>query len=127
MEILVGRITKDAQLKTITGDRQVINFSIAVNDNYKTKQGEAKKITRFFNCAYWVASGIVKHLTKGTLVELNGRIGLNTYQNMEGKTVASLTMNVSNIKLHGKAAAKNEATSAAPATTPEETTDDLPF
>ncbi len=131
METLVGRITKDAQVATIKSDKQVVNFSIAVNDNYKAKDGEAKKVTRFFNCAYWISAAIAKHLVKGTLVELNGRIGLNTWENMEGKTIASLTMHVSNIKLHGKGAGKNEGGAAAAntttATTANETNDDLPF
>ncbi len=128
METLVGRVVRNADVKTTKSDKQVVNFSIAVNDDYKTKGGEAKKVVRYFNCAYWIGAGIAKHLTKGTLVELNGRIGLNTYENMEGKTVASLTMHVSNIKLHGKGAAKNEAT-AQPTTAalPAETNDDLPF
>lgn len=129
MEILVGRVTKDAQVATTKSDKQVVNFSIAVNDNYKPKDGsEVKKLVRYFNCAYWISAGIAKHLTKGTLVELNGRIGLNTWENMEGKTIASLTMHVNNIKLHGKGAGK-EATAAHPkaAAMATEQTDDLPF
>ncbi|MGN6210977.1 single-stranded DNA-binding protein [Parafilimonas sp.] len=42
MEILVGRLTKNAEVRTTNNDKQVVNFSIAVNDNYKTK-GTAKQ------------------------------------------------------------------------------------
>lgn len=104
METLVGRLTKNAEVKTTKSDKQVVNFSIAVNDNYKAKNdSETKKVVRYFNCAYWINTTIAKHLTKGTLVELNGRIHLDTWENMDGKTMASLSMHVSNIKLHGKA------------------------
>lgn len=128
METLVGRVTRNAEVKTTKNDKQVVNFSIAVNDNYKSKGGEAKEVVRYFNCAYWVATGIAKHLTRGTLVELNGRIGLNTYENMEGKTIASLTMHVNNIKLHGKGKGKSEAAEQpATAALPAEASDDLPF
>jgi single-strand DNA-binding protein len=56
METLVGRITKDAAVKTTKTDKQVVNFSIAVNDNYRPKGGDSKKIVRYFNCAYWLTA-----------------------------------------------------------------------
>jgi single-strand DNA-binding protein len=131
MEILVGRVTKDAQVRKTNGGKDVVNFSIAVNDNYKPKgSSETKEVVRYFNCAYWLAAGVAKHLTKGTLVELNGRIDLNTYTNMEGKTIASLAMHVNNIKLHSKAKNNGMATAptqAAAALEHTEPVDDLPF
>ena len=103
METLVGRLTKNAEARTTKNNKQVVNFSIAVNDNYKSKgDSETRKAVRYFNCAYWINTGIAGYLTKGTLVELNGRINLDSWENMEGKTMASLSMHVSNIKLHGK-------------------------
>lgn len=129
METLVGRITKNATVATTKSDKQVVNFSIAVNDNYKPKgSSEVKKIVRYLNCAYWLSAAIAKHLTKGTLVELNGRIHLNTYTNMEGKTVASLAMHVNNIKLHGSPKGQgNKAAAAAQPAAAAEPVDDLPF
>ena len=52
MEILTGRLTEHAMVKEISEDKQVVNFSIAVNDRYKTKGGEAKENTRYFRCLY---------------------------------------------------------------------------
>ena len=51
-----------------------MNFSVAINDSYKTKQGERKEQTTYYNCSYWINAKIVEYLTKGTLVELSGRI-----------------------------------------------------
>ncbi len=131
MEILVGRVTKDAQVKTTKSGKEVVNFSIAVNDNYRPKgSSETKQVVRYFNCAYWLAAGIARHLTKGSLVEVNGRIDLNTYTNMEGKTIASLAMHVSNIKLHGSSKNGGRATAQVQAVAAVEHTepvDDLPF
>ena len=127
METLVGRVVKNAEVRTTKNDKQVVNFSIAVNDSYKAKNNsEAKKVVRYFNCAYWINTTIAEHLTKGTLVELNGRINLDSWENMEGKTMASLSMHVNNIKLHGKGASKKEE---AQATTTDTAAagDDLPF
>lgn len=131
METLVGRLTKNATVATTKSDKQVVNFSVAVNEYYKPKNGEAKKITRYFNCAYWRSTRVADILTKGALVEINGRIGVNTYQNMEGKTVASLTMQVNILQVHGQAGAKdnrnNNVAAPATATTANEANDDLPF
>ncbi len=53
-----------------------MNFNVAVNDSNKTKDGELKKVTIYFQCSYWVNPGIAQYLTKGTLVELYGRMGV---------------------------------------------------
>ncbi len=130
METLVGRVVKNAEIRTTKNDKQVVNFSIAVNDSYKAKNdSEAKKVVRYFNCAYWINTTIAEHLIKGTLVELNGRINLDTWENMECKTIAALAMHVNNIKLHGKSTGKKEADTneSNTATAAGETGDDLPF
>ena len=46
------------------------------------------KATNYFNCSYWVNAAIAEHLTKGTLVELYGRISVNTWTNNEGEAKA---------------------------------------
>ncbi len=102
MEILVGRITADAKVSMLKGERKVVNFSIAINDSYKQKgTGELKKSVTYANCSYWLGEGIAKYLTKGTLVEMCGRIGVNAYMAMDGGAKASLNFHVNNIKLHG--------------------------
>ena len=89
MEI-TGRITKDAVVNQRNDDRQVINFTVAINDYYKPKNSsEGKKITTFINCSYWLTSKIVQRLTKGTLVELSGRIGVNAYVDLQGEAKAT--------------------------------------
>ena len=126
MEILVGRVTADAKVYTLKDERQVVNFSIAVNDSYKPKgSSEAKKVVRFFKCGYWLNAGMAKYLTKGTLVELSGRIGIDAYKDMQGEAKASLTMHVNSVKLHGSPKGEASRPAAQPAAaTP---TDDLPF
>ena len=125
MEI-TGRITKDAVVNATKSERDVVNFSIAINDSYRIKgSNEIKKVTTYVNCAYWISSGVATHLTKGTLVELYGRIGVNTYISTQGEPKATLTFHVNNIKLLGKATYKeavavHESNIAQPS-------DDLPF
>lgn len=60
MEI-TGRLTRDAVVAKTAKDRQVVNFSIAVNDTYKTKDSnEVKKIVTFIDCSYWLSAGIAQ-------------------------------------------------------------------
>lgn len=69
---IVGRLTENAQVQTLSNGKQVVNFSVAVNDNYRNKAGENVQQTSFFDCAYWLSMGVAPYLTKGTLVELEG-------------------------------------------------------
>ena len=125
MEI-TGRITKDAVVNATKNGREVVNFSIAINDSYRTKDSnEIKKVTTYVNCAYWISSSVAKHLTKGTLVELYGRIGVNTYISLQGEPKATLTFHVNNIKLLGKATYKEA--NAVHENNAAEPSDDLPF
>ncbi|MEZ0131653.1 single-stranded DNA-binding protein, partial [Flavobacterium sp. LBUM151] len=95
-----GRITKDAVTAKVSNDREVVNFSIAINDSYRPKgSGELKKIVTYIDCSYWMGSKMAQWLKKGTVVELFGRIGLNVYNNAEGKALGSLTFHTSNIKI----------------------------
>jgi single-strand DNA-binding protein len=77
-----------------------VNFSIAINDTYKTKGStEVQKITTYVNCSYWINPGVSAYLTKGTLVECYGRIGANAWTNKEGEVKACLTFHVNTMLL----------------------------
>ena len=124
---MTARLTGDAKISTLKNDKQVVNFSVALNDSYKTKSSsEPKKLVTYVQCDYWVNTNIAKFLTKGTLIELQGRIGVNAYNSIDGEARARLTFHVNSIKFHGSSGVKNET----PITTTNETAqsaDDLPF
>lgn len=124
METYIGRITKDAIKRDVSG-KTVINFTIAKNRRYK--QGdEIKERTTYIECAYWNVPGVHPYLVKGTLVEVSGDTGARAYNNSEGKAVAALTLAVRELHLHASSF-KNETT-APPREEPEMPEgDDLPF
>jgi single-strand DNA-binding protein len=130
MEI-IGRITGDAKIAEAKAGKKVLNFSIAINDTYKTKGSEElQKITTYVNCAYWINVGIAAYLTKGSLVECAGCIGVNAWTDKDGDVKATLTFHVNSIKLHGKSNAGGAETTAPvmPMVKPVEgVADDLPF
>lgn len=99
MEI-TGRIVKDASVFKVKENREVVNFSIAVNDSYKPKGStETKKIVTYIDCSYWMSAGLAQWLKKGTLVQLFGRIGLNVYIGNDAQAHGSLTFHTSDIKI----------------------------
>ncbi|MVZ63780.1 single-stranded DNA-binding protein [Sphingobacterium humi] len=128
---ITGRLTRDAEVRTLSNEKQVVNFSVAVNDGYKNKQGEWVEQTAYFDCAYWISANVARLLTKGTLVELTGRISPRAWVNKEGEPKAGLNFHTSNIKLHGggKRAEAVQATSQSENNgfTAEAAEDFLPF
>ncbi|MDQ2721659.1 MAG: single-stranded DNA-binding protein [Bacteroidota bacterium] len=127
MEI-TARLTGDAKVTTVKNEKQVVNFNVAINDNYKAKgTGEVTKIVTYVQCDYWVNPAIAQYLTKSTLVELQGRIGVSAYTGKEGEAKASLTFLVNTIKLHGRAKANDEKPVMINAAVDAVPADDLPF
>lgn len=103
---ITGRITADAKINTVKGDKEVVNFSIAVNDRYKVKgTNEVKEFVTFINVAWWKSTGIVKILKKGAIVTVTGRLSCNAYIDMNGNAKASINLNADKIDLiHSKKA-----------------------
>ncbi|KIO51869.1 single-stranded DNA-binding protein [Flavobacterium hibernum] len=98
---ITGRLTKDAKVSTLSDSRQVVNFSVAINESYKNKKGDKVEQTTFFDCAYWVSPRVAEWLTKGTVVELTGMVSARAWTGNDGEPRAGLNFNTSNIKLHG--------------------------
>lgn len=128
---ITGRLTRNAEVRTLSNEKQVVNFSVAVNDSYKNRQGERVEQTTYFDCAYWISANVARLLTKGTLVELTGRVSPRAWVNKDGEAKAGLNFHTSNIKLHGggNRAETVQATTQAESNgfTAEGTADDLPF
>lgn len=53
----------DAVVRTLSDERQVVNFAVAVNYTYKAKNGERVTQTDFFDCAYLIVTDIALYLT----------------------------------------------------------------
>jgi single-strand DNA-binding protein len=97
---IVGRITKDAVVNSLKDERKVVNFSIAINESYRPKGNERKKVTTFCNCSYWLSDKIAENLKKGTLLEVTGRTYVSAFVGTDGTAKASLNCHVNNIKIH---------------------------
>ncbi len=95
-----GTITADANITMVKGDKEVVNFTVAINDRYKPKgSSEAKEFTTFINIAWWMGKGIAKILNKGSIVTVSGRLFVNAYNDMNGNAKASINCHADSIKL----------------------------
>ena len=99
-----GRITADAKISTVQGDREVVNFSVAMNDRYRAKGStETKEYVTYIEVAWWKGIGIGKILKKGAIVTVTGRIFPRAYLNLQGDPKATINCFASDIKLvHAK-------------------------
>lgn len=71
---LIGRLTRDPEYRALADGTSVCNFTIAVDDDYKDKDGG--KVTDFIDCTAWrqAAEFVTRYLRKGALVAVSGRL-----------------------------------------------------
>lgn len=85
--VLVGRLTRDPDLRYTPSGVAVANFTIAANRPFTNQQGERE--ADFINCVAWrkPAENLANYMKKGNLVGVDGRIHTRTYEDNDGKTV----------------------------------------
>ena len=88
--ILIGRLTRDPELRKTTAGMAVASFAIAVDDNYK--QPDGSKNTLFMNCSLFGAraENVVKFTRKGSLVAVQGRLNQRKYTRKTDQQVVSV-------------------------------------
>lgn len=81
--ILIGRLTKDPEMRTTNTGKKVASFSIAVNDG-KDQDGKTK--AQFFNCTAWdrLADIVESFAGKGKLVCVSGPLKFRSYEKSDG-------------------------------------------
>lgn len=84
---LVGRLTKNPELKVTTEGTPVSNVILAVNRQYKNSHGDFD--TDFVQCTLWkkAAENTVQYCRKGSVVGITGRIQTRHYDNQDGKRI----------------------------------------
>ena len=83
--ILIGRLTRDPELKTTTTGVSVTTFSIAVERNYVNEE-TGQRDADFINCLSWrkQAENIARYCTKGSQIAVEGRIQVRSYEDRDG-------------------------------------------
>lgn len=85
--ILIGRLTKEADLRFTSNGTATASFTLAVERAFKNASGE--KETDFINCVVWrkQAEALANYTSKGSKLAVRGRIQTRSYDNNEGKRV----------------------------------------
>lgn len=85
--VLVGRLTKDPELKYTGNGTAVATFTLAVNRNFTNADGERE--ADFPNCVIWrkSAEALANYARKGSLIGITGRIQTRNYENQQGQRV----------------------------------------
>lgn len=85
--VLVGRLTKDPEFRTTPSGVDVSTFTLAVNRNFKSKDGEQQ--ADFINCVVFrkQAENVKNFLSKGSLAGVDGRMQSRSYENKVGQRV----------------------------------------
>lgn len=85
--ILIGRLTKDVELRYTTSNRACASFTIAVNRTYTNQEG--KRESDFINIVAWdkLGENVSKYTHKGSLVAIEGRLQVRSYENQEGRRI----------------------------------------
>lgn len=84
---LVGRMTKNAELRYTPNNQAVATFTLAVNRNFKNANGDRE--ADFINCVIWrqQAENLANWVEKGALIGIIGRIQTRSYENQQGQRV----------------------------------------
>lgn len=90
--ILIGRITKDIELRYTTQNKAVISYTLAVKRD--------KDNTDFINCVVWEkqAENMAKYCFKGSLIAIEGKITTRNYDDKNGKKVYITEVITNNIQ-----------------------------
>ena len=85
--ILMGRLTRDVEMRQTPNGVSLARFSIAVNRRFAGK--DAQQQADFINCVVWrkPAENVAQYCSKGSLVSVDGRIQTRSYDNNQGQRV----------------------------------------
>lgn len=85
--VLVGRLTRNPELKRTNQGDAVTSFTIAVNRNYSAKDGQ--ELADFITCVAWrkMAENVYKYCNKGNLIGVEGKLQSRSYENNQNQKV----------------------------------------
>jgi len=112
--ILIGRLGKDPELRTLESGASVANFSLATNEKYKDRNGEYQERTEWHNCTAWGkrAEVIEKYVQKGQHLIVEGKINTDKWTDSDGNERRSTKIVVTNFEFIGGASANGSTVSS---------------
>ena len=111
---LIGRITKDIELRYTSSNIPSVRFTLAVNRNFSNQNGDRE--ADFISCVAWrnQAENMKKYISKGSLVAVEGRIQTGSYEK-DGQRIYTTDVVADNVQfLESKSQSQNREDSVTP-------------
>jgi single-strand DNA-binding protein len=121
--ILLGRVGKDPEVRSLDNGKMVANFSLATSESYKDRNGEKKENTEWHNLVLWGKTAEIaqKYVKKGDQIYVEGKITTRSWEK-DGVTRYTTEIQVNNLTmLGGKRSNEEEPVEA------DSSNGDLPF
>jgi len=114
--ILVGRLTRDPELRYIPNGTPVVEFGLAVSNRRQTPSGEWVEEPVFVDIVLWQRQAEIasEYLTKGSPVLIEGRLKMDTWTTSDGQKRSKLRVVGERMQLLGSRAAEEEPSAAPP-------------
>ena len=123
--ILIGRLTRDPELKFLQSGKAVCKFTLAVDKPFGDKEAD------FIPIVVWgkIAESCANHLNKGRLVAVDGRLQIRNYNDKDGNKRKAAEVVANSVKFldWGKKGEKSEPAAESDDTWDGVNLDDLPF
>ena len=83
--VIMGRLTRDPELRTTPNGVSVASFTVAVDQDYTSKESGEKQ-TDFINCVAWRSTGefVNRYFSKGSMIVVSGRLQIRNYTDRDG-------------------------------------------
>ena len=116
---MIGRLTKDPELRYTQGGTSIASFSVANNRSYSA-QNERKEMVSYFNCIAWGKTGevIAQHCKKGQRIGIEGRLQQRSWQDQSGQKRNTVEIVIENFQFLDAKPRDNDFSSQASATPP---------
>lgn len=125
--VLIGRLTRDPEMRYTPQGVPVASFSLAVDRPFTNQQGQRE--TDFIDCVAWRKLGetVGNHLTKGRLVAVEGRLQVRSYEAQDGSKRRAAEVVCDSVRFLDRPRDGQASSDSGLGTDEAELPDDLPF
>lgn len=126
---LIGNAGKDPEGRYTNSGSKVVSFSLGVNNTFKTKNGETRKETEWFNLEVWGKLGdiVQEYVHKGSQIYVEGRLKTDKFEDKSGEVKYYTKVVVSTIQFLGSNSNGNPRQSEVEASAELPDEDNIPF
>lgn len=98
--LLIGRLTRDPEMRYTSSGVGVLNIGIAVNRRFRDQSGEWREDTCFINAIAWqkTAERLSETLKKGSAVQVEGRLQSRTWETKDGQKRNTIEVNAMSVQ-----------------------------